>query len=595
MMATPTTNWLDRAIGAVAPRVQLHRMRARIATTALLRHYEAASTGRRTQNWYRSPGDANSVNSRQYSLAKLRELARDLVRNNGQMSAALRTIANHTVGWGIMAKPQPAEKRVADIWKAWAGTTACDADGRDDLYGLQKLVMRGVAESGEMLVRRRVRLPSDGLPIPLQLQVLEPDFIDTFKTVALQNGGVIIQGIEFDAIGNRVAYWLYPQHPGAVMMQGVSSIFPASRRIPASEILHVYQRDRAGQVRAVSWFASIILPAKDIDEYCDAQLMKQKIAACLAVITSDIDGTAAPMGTADDTKTPAVDMLEPGAILNVPAGRTVEVVKPPSVGEYASYMTVEQRKVAKGIGVTYEDFTGDYSQVNFSSARMARLEHYDNVHDWRWRLLIPQFCDPAWGWAMQALRIMGVVGGQAPTARWSAPPMPMIEPDKEGLAIQRNVRTGIETLEDAIRERGYDPEEFFAEIAATNEKLDSLRIVLDSDPRKMTQAGQLQGAAAPPTTNPAREAHVDERLASLERESITTRAAVLAREPNHTTIHNQQPTTSVPVTTNVSPAPVTVIKESAPPPSKIARFGRVTKRDDKGRMLDFEIIEERKA
>jgi hypothetical protein len=154
---------------------------------------------------------------------------------------------------------------------------------------------------------------------------------------------------------------------------------------------------------------------------------------------------------------------------------------------------------------------------------------------------------------------------------------------------------GIETLEDAIRERGYDPDEFFAEIAATNEKLDSLRIVLDSDPRKMTQAGQLQGAAAPPTTNPAREAHVDERLASLERESITTRAAVLAREPNHTTIHNQQPTTSVPVTTNVSPAPVTVIKESAPPPSKIARFGRVTKRDDKGRMLDFEIIEERKA
>jgi lambda family phage portal protein len=245
---------------------------------------------------------------------------------------------------GASWRSRSQRKRVADIWKAWAGTTACDADGRDDLYGLQKLVMRGVAESGEMLVRRRVRLLSDGLPIPVQLQVLEPDFIDTFKTVALQNGGVIIQGIEFDAIGNRVAYWLYPQHPGAVMMQHVSTIFPASKRIPASEILHVYQRDRAGQVRAVSWFAPIILPAKDLDEYCDAQLMKQKIAACLAVITSDVDGTAAPLGTADDTKTPAVDMLEPGAILNVPPGRTVEVVKPPSVGEYASYMTVEQRK-----------------------------------------------------------------------------------------------------------------------------------------------------------------------------------------------------------------------------------------------------------
>jgi capsid protein len=88
---------------------------------------------------------------------------------------------------------------------------------------------------------------------------------------------------------------------------------------------------------------------------------------------------------------------------------------------------------------------------------------------------------------------------------WSAPPRPLIEPDKEGLAIQRNVRTGIQTLSDAIRERGYDPDEFFAAIAADNARLDALKIVLDSDPRKTTQAGQLQLAI---TKNP--QALVDE-------------------------------------------------------------------------------------
>lgn len=495
-MTNEHTTWIDRAIGVVSPRAQLRRVRARIATTELVRHYEAASSGRRTQHWHRSPGDANSVNGRQYSLHRLRDLARDLVRNNGTMGAAVRTIANHTVGWGIVAKPMPANPRVLDVWKAWAGTTACDADGRDDLYGLQKLVMRGVAESGEMLVRRRMRLLSDGLPIPMQLQVLEPDFIDTFKTMPLPTGGYIIQGIEFDPIGNRVAYWLFPKHPGSLLMLGVSTIFPASKRIPASEILHIFQRDRAGQVRAVSWFAPIILPAKDLDEYCDAQLMKQKIAACLAVITSDVDGTNAPLGTADDSSTPSVDTLEPGAILNVPPGRTVDIVKPPSVGEYAGYMTVEQRKLAKGLGLSYEDFTGDYSNVNFSSARMARLEHWDNVYDWRWRLMVPQLCDPVWKWTMQTMQIMGLVGDQAPTAEWSAPPMPMVEPDKEGLAIQRNVRAGIQTLSDAIRERGYDPDDFLAEIAEDNKKLDALGIKLDSDPRYLTQAGQLQGSAA---------------------------------------------------------------------------------------------------
>lgn len=495
-MSGLSSNWLDRAIGAVAPRAQLRRVRARIATGLLERHYEAASTGRRTQHWHRDIGDANSVNQRQYSLLKLRELARDLVRNDGQMGSALRTIANHTVGWGIIAKPQPTNTRVLDVWKKWAESTACDADGRDDLYGLQKLVMKSMARDGEVLVRRRVRQLSDGLPIPLQLQVLEADFLDTFKTLNLPNGGKIIQGVEFDAIGRRVAYWLFPAHPGSILYQSTGSIFSASKRVPASEIQHVYDRDRAGQVRAVSWFAADILPAKDLDEYGDAQRMKQKIAACLAVIISDIDGSGSPLGTANDSSTPGDDYLEPGIIKNVPPGQNVSVVQPPSVGDYEPFTRGEHRKLAKGIGLTYEDFTGDYSNVNFSSARMARLEHWDNVYDWRWRLMVPQFCDPTWQWAMQALQIMGIAGDQPPAAQWTAPPMPMIEPDKEGLAIMRNARAGIQSIPDAMRERGLDPEEMLAEIAAFNARLDELGIKLDSDPRHMTQAGQLQGTAA---------------------------------------------------------------------------------------------------
>jgi len=491
-------NFLDRAIGLVSPSAQLQRVRARMATDMLLRHYEAASPGRRTEHWQRSAGDANSVNSRQYSLHRLREFGRDLTRNNPLMRQAVRTIANHTVGWGIVAKPNPTNDAVKARWKTWAETTACDADGRHDLYGLQKLIMRGVAESGEMLVRRRWRQLSDGLPLPLQLQVIEPDYLDTFKTVMLPTGGVIIQGVEFDPIGNRVAYWLYPQHPGAAMMQNTGAIFQGSRRTPASEILHIYDCERAGQVRAVSWFASVLLSAKDLDEYQDAQLMKQKIAACLAVITSDVDGTGAPLGTADDTKDTPTDTLSPGAIINVSPGRSVNVVDPPKVGEYEGYVRTVDRKHAKGLGLTYEDFVGDYSNVNFSSARMARLEHWDNVYDWRWRLLIPQFCDPAWGWAMQALQIMGELGATVPAAQWTAPPMAMIEPDKEGLAAQRNIRTGLTTTPEALRERGIDPDDYLREQREWNQKVDQAGIILDSDARKVTQSGQLQSSSLTP-------------------------------------------------------------------------------------------------
>ena len=150
------------------------------------------------------------------------------------------------------------------------------------------------------------------------------------------------------------------------------------------------------------------------------------------------------------------------------------------------------------LGVTYEDLTGDYTNLPFSAARMSRIRHWIRVMDWRWMMLIPQFCDPVWAWAMEAAKILGY--GQPPAARWTAPPMPMLDPDKEGLAYQRNIRTGIQTLSEAIRERGYDPDELLAEIAADNQKLDDLELALDSDPRRMTQAGQVQAVQFAPKT-----------------------------------------------------------------------------------------------
>ncbi len=482
---TPT--WLDRAVGFLAPARGLRRIRARVASDLLVRHYEAAATGRRTQGWKRTAGDANAALG--WSLARLREHARDLVRNNAHATRAVGTIANQVVGWGIVAKT--VDKRAAQAWKDWAGTPACDAEGRHDFAGLQKLALRCMVESGEVLIRRRWRLPTDNLPLPVQLQLLEPDYLDTSRTgISLPNGGRIIHGVEFDAIGRRAAYWLFPEHPG-------SSLFSSggSKRVGAEDILHVFHQERIGQVRAASWFAPVILKMKDYDEYDDATLMKQKIAACLAVITTDSDGTASPLGTSDDSTNPQIDSLEPGMILNVPGGRTVEVVQPPNVREYSDYSRVSLRTIAAGLGVTYEDLTGDYTDLPFSAARMSRLAHQSRIEDWRWRTTIPQLCDPVWTWAMEAAAIMGRAG-ENPGAAWTADAPAAIDPAAEALAFQREVRGGSKSWSEAVRERGYDPDEILAEMAADNKKFDLLKIILDSDPRTTTQAGQPRDAQA---------------------------------------------------------------------------------------------------
>jgi lambda family phage portal protein len=481
-------NWLDRFIMLIAPSWGRSRVMARV----MARHFEAASVGRRTDGWSRTTTDANRA-AGGVALSRLRAQARDLVRNNPWAERGLRRIVTNTVGWGIKPKAKGRNaKKIAELWKRWAETTQCDATGRLTMYGLQKLVMRTIVESGEVLILRRLRRLEDGLAIPLQLQILEPDHLDTGKDgIRTAQGGKIVQGVELNAYGQRVAYWLFDEHPGGGDQVSIS------RRVSADQVLHVFEQRRPGQVRGTSWFAPVDVRLHDFDEFEDATLMKQKIAACMAAFVTDQDGTASALGEGStSTSGQPIDSLEPGMIVNLPAGKQVEIASPPAATDHQSFSATALRGVAAGLGVTYEDLTGDYSQVNYSSARMARIASNADVQDWRWNMLIPQFCVPAWDWMVDALVLAGQVAVVDAPATWTPAPLPMLDPGKEGEATKQAVRMGQMTLSEAIREQGLDPDEHLKEYAEDMKQLDKLGIVLDSDPRRTDSGGKRQGAEA---------------------------------------------------------------------------------------------------
>lgn len=81
-----------------------------------------------------------------------------------------------------------------------------DAAGLTDFYGLQALATHAMLEGGEALVRLRYRRTEDGLPVALQIQVLEAEHLPTTMNRDLPGGNVIRAGIEFDRLGRRVAY-----------------------------------------------------------------------------------------------------------------------------------------------------------------------------------------------------------------------------------------------------------------------------------------------------------------------------------------------------------------------------------------------------
>ena len=150
------------------------------------------------------------------ALARLRDRSRDLVRNNPYAAKAVGALVSNMVGTGLLPRARAGDAEVATLadrlWSEFSATA--DADGLTDFAGLQALIVRSLVESGEVLVRLRERRVEDGLPVPLQLQVLEADHLDSLKTEELRDGGFVLQGIEFDRLGRRRAYWLYPTHPG---------------------------------------------------------------------------------------------------------------------------------------------------------------------------------------------------------------------------------------------------------------------------------------------------------------------------------------------------------------------------------------------
>ena len=339
--------------------------------------------------------------------------------------------------------------------------------------------MRTVAMSGECLVRRIVKREKGAL-IPLKYQVLEPDYIDTAKDGMIYQGNEIRQGIEVDSDDRRVAYWLFKQHPG----DNRTRFDLNSMRVPVAEIMHIYEEERAGQLRGVPFGVSSMIRLKDLDGYEDAQLIRQKIAACFtAFVTNPLEGNPAMRQSSDETQP---DRIEPGRVEYLGAGETVTFGNPPEAQNYDVYTKTVLKGIAAGFGVSYEAMTGDLSGVNFSSGRMGWLEFQRQLTDWQQDLIIPQFCKLAWNDFMRFLIIQGKVQ-TASKATWTPPRREMIDPSKEIKAMQEQVRNGFMSLPDMIQQLGGDPDVVMAEIAKANKLIDKYGLVLDSDARADVQ------------------------------------------------------------------------------------------------------------
>lgn len=485
-------NLLDRAIAAVAPRAALRRVAARQAFDIATRGYDGAARGRLNGSW-RTP-NTSAETEIGTSAQLLRDRMRDLVRNNPYAANALSVLVTHAVGAGIV--PRSKDKTVNKLFAEWA--KQCDADGHMDFHGLVSLTTSGMLEAGSGVVRRRRRRLEDGLAVPLQLQVMEVDHLDATKNGALANGRRAAYGIEYDALGKTTAYWMFPNHPGNTMLTSTTSL--ASVPVPASDVAFAFVKQRAGQSQGVPWGHAAIRRLYDLDTYEEAEIIRKKLESCMVGVVvggDDVGGVGLSLNENEmagvyDADGNIVEKFAPGMLYHARGGKDIKFTQPANTANYDSYKNSMLHTIATGFRVPHAFLTGRLDKVNYSSSKIG-LETYKRIiDDLQWKVIIPMICQPLWDWFCEAAYFAGKIKSRTVPVEWSPPRFPSADEAKDVAARVNAMRSGLLNPLVAIAETGYTPDEVIAGYVEWNKMLDDKGLIFDSDPRRMSQAGQTQ-------------------------------------------------------------------------------------------------------
>ncbi|MFM7012739.1 MAG: phage portal protein, partial [Betaproteobacteria bacterium] len=398
--------------------------------------------------------------------------------------------ATGVVGKGIRPAASGGKndmKRFKTAWKEWAEKVACDHAKRLNLYGLQKLVMRAVAESGECLILKRINPNSK---YRLELMVLEGDYIDHNQHHAYgmtnPDGSFDHYGIRYDRDYRRVGIWVYEKHP----MEGGFK----SNLVPMSDVIHVFEVLRAGQSRGVPMGVASFVRMNDFAKYEDAQLLRQQVAACFSVFVRQGTGigTGAAAGAYDDR----YEKIEPASIQYLAPGEEVTFGNPPVTEGYESYSRWQLRAIAAAYRVSYEALTGDYSNANFASGRMGWIQMQQSFDAQQRDVLIPAL-DQIAEWFTGVLLIQGVLRAEV-LVEWTTPRREMLDPTKETDSLVAQVQSGLKSYAEAVRELGYEWADTLDEIKEVQTVIDEKKLTISADYRTQMKPQTATNQSPPP-------------------------------------------------------------------------------------------------
>jgi lambda family phage portal protein len=422
------------------------------------RSYDGAGGGRRWRGQPEMPATLSAMHAARGPLARR---ARYLAGNNALVASGVEAWVSALTGSGIKPQSGHADPEIRAAlnlaFENW--TDQADADLLTDFYGLQALLVRRMVVDGEAFA---LLLNTEA---GFSIRLIDAEQVDASLNCVLDNGR-IIQGVEFNSQGQRVAYHVLPERPGmpfAVVQQPV--------RVSADDVVHLFRPETPGQVRGISWFAPVILRLADLDSWRDAQLVRQKVAAMLAGFVTSVDGSGAPF-EGEQSGSSLVGGLEPGTLKFLDPGQDIKFSTPAGIGsEVIDFAKVTEREIAVGLSLPASVLTGDLSDVNYSSIRAGLVEWRRRIEALQHGVIAFQALRPIWRrWATTEVlsgRVQTTVASAMPV-KFITPKAQWVDPSKDVQAELEAIAGGLMSRREAVTSRGVDIEALDAEIASDN-------------------------------------------------------------------------------------------------------------------------------
>lgn len=488
---------------------ELERVRAAV------RAYAAAKLNRTTADWIMSPMSADA--EIKLGMWAVRARARDLEINNdyvkGYLRACKRNIVGHR-GFVLQMKIQDpdgtwdtyANDAIENAFADWSRRRYCTLSGKYTFRHVQELVLNTVKRDGEAFVRM-VRGANLG-PYGFALQLIEPDHVDETYNDLLPNGNIVRMGIEIDENRRPIAFFVKKFRPELEMYGGTAYSRGPYNKIPASDMIHVYDPDRFDQTRALSQLSQSMIRLHHLQGYEEAAVINARASACkMGFFTTAPEDPGADWTGEKDEEGNLIDEASPGTFFDLGSRKFTPYDPKYPAEQHDPFIKSNLRGISAGLGISYANVSQDLSETSYASGRTGLLEERE---EWKkqqtWfteAFLIPVFE----GWLDMTLT-MGAVNlpyskmekFNRPT--WVGRRWAWVDPEKDTNASNKAIAACTKAPSAVMSEAGDDIEDVYQRIAR-DRKL-AKKYGLDPDyGTKAAEAAKQPGDMKPADTKPA--------------------------------------------------------------------------------------------